>query len=190
MAFDPRYFPNMLVVDTCSVWNMLSSRSLSSAAFSSKRIFCITPMVVYECLYKKRKITPEADEMIGRLMVARGNGSFPVQECSLEDLVQVSNMAPSRLSSGELSCIAMAHKISTVAVMTDERLARSFAEKKLSLVVETTPRLYGWLHFHQLLSDSDHQNVINEHERYEKRPLTKFFNDTYEMALQYRLMDK
>ncbi len=55
MAFDPRSFCNLVAVDTCAVWNILSAKKLSLAAFSSGVHFVITPMVNYECLYKPRK---------------------------------------------------------------------------------------------------------------------------------------
>jgi len=78
----------------------------------------------------------------------------------------------------------------TLGVMTDEKLARRYAEKQLVLKVETTPRLYGWLHFQGHLSDADHGEVVAEHEKYENRPLTKFFQSAYESALHQRLYEK
>jgi hypothetical protein len=71
--------------------------------------------------------------------------------------------------------------------MTDERQARLYSEQSLRLIVETTPKLYAWLHYNRHLSDGDHGEVIAEHEKYERRPLTKFFNEAYVAALQYRL---
>ncbi len=189
MAFDPRTFHPMLVIDTCSVWNILSATKLHRAALSSKLTFCITPMVLYECIYKPRKnITKEAEELQARLEQSRNKGYFPVQECALEDLLIVSSSAPIGLSSGELSCIAMAYGISTIAFMTDERQARLFADGKLGLKVETTPRLYGWLHYNRHLLDSDHAEIVAEHEKHERRPLSTYFVEAYNTALQYRLM--
>lgn len=191
MAFDPRSFQPMVVTDTCAVWNILSARKLYRAAMTAKVTFCMTPMVLYECVHKPRKAyTPEMVELLGRLRSVRAEGAFPIQACELDDLLTVSLKAPARLSSGELSCIAMAYRISTIAVMTDERPARHYAEEKLNLRVETTPRLYGWLHFHRHLSDGDHPEIVVEHEQHERRPLTKFFNEAYEVALQYRLMNR
>lgn len=189
MSFDPRFFSPMVVTDTCSVWNILSARRLYSAAKSARLTFCITPMVLYECIRKPRKqTTREKEELIQRFATARDSGAFPVHHCDLDDLVAVCRIAPAALSSGELSCIAMAYKIRTMAVMTDERQARRFAEEKLGLRVETTPRLYGWLHFNRHLSDGDHPDVLAEHDKYERRPLTEYFKKAYESALQYRLM--
>lgn len=179
----------MAVTDTCSVWNLLSSQKLFRSACNANLHFCITPMVLYECLHKPRQtVTPEAAELINRLKTARANGSFPIQACDLNDLLQVSRSAPMKLGSGELSCIAIAYKITTMAFMSDDRRACKYAEDVLRLIVETTPRLYAWLHYCRHLTDSEHSEVITEHEKYERRPLTRFLNEAYELALQHRLM--
>lgn len=189
MAIDPTNFSPMAVSDTCSVWNILSSRKLFQAAKSAKVHFCITPMVLFECLLKPRSImTTEKDELITRLRKAREDGYFPIQECELNDLVELARKAPSGLGSGEISCIATAYRIRSIAFMTDEKKARKFAESKLSLTVETTPKLYAWLHFNCWLSDGDHVDIISEHKNYEKRPLTSFFQQAFEEALRCRLM--
>ncbi len=191
MAFDPHKFHQMLVTDTCSVWNLMSSRRLFHAACSANVYFCITPMVLFECLFKPRKlITPEKSELINRLKQARKNDAFPIHACDIDDLAEISRGAPKGLGSGELSCIAVAYRIMTFGVMTDEKRARRYAEKQLSLKVETTPRLYGWLHFQGYLSDADHSEVIAEHERYENRPLSEYFQSAYRSALQQRLYEK
>jgi predicted nucleic acid-binding protein len=187
MSFDPREFSKLLVTDTCAVWNLLSSDRLYKAAISAKLTFCITPMVLYECLYKPRNInTPKKAELKDRFLLETKKGQFPLQHCELDDLLAISKTAPVSLGSGELSCIAMAYKLKTIAVMTDERKARNYAENKLSLKVETTPKLYGWLHYHRHLIDGDHTDIISEHESFEKMPLTYFLNQAYEVALQYR----
>lgn len=191
MFFDPRKFHQMLVTDTCSVWNLMSTRRLFQAACSAKVYFCITPMVLFECLFKPRKsTTPEKTELINRLRQARKTGAFPVQACDIDDLAEITRGAPKGLGSGELSCIAVAYRIMTFGVMTDEKLARRYVEKQLTLKVETTPRLYGWLHFQGYLSDADHGEVIAEHEKYENRPLSKFLQSAYESALHQRLYEK
>jgi hypothetical protein len=189
MALNPRHFHAMAVTDTCAVWNLLSSQRLFRSACNAKLHFCITPMVLYECLHKPRQaVTPEAAELMRRLKSARANGMFPTQACDLQDLLQVSRAAPVKLSSGELSCMATVYKITTMAFMSDDRRACKYAEDVLRLIVETTPKLYAWLHYCRHLTDSDHPEVIAEHEKYERRPLTIFFNEAYEMALQHRLM--
>lgn len=72
--------------------------------------------------------------------------------------------------------------------MTDEKLARRYAQDTLGLPVETTPRLYGYLHYHMHLGGADHEEVIREHERFERRPLTRFLNQTFDDAMRCRLM--
>lgn len=189
MSFDPAVFSQVSVVDTCAVWNMLSSRLLYQAAIQSKRYFCLTPMVLYECLQNPRSnITPEQKQLMERLEDALEEGQFQRQECSLEDLLAISDKSPGKLGAGELSCLAIAYRIRTISMLTDEKLARDYASKTLKLEVGTTPRLYGYLHFHYHLSESDHGLVIEEHERFERRPLTKFLNEAFETALRCKLM--
>jgi hypothetical protein len=191
MAFDPRFFPDVSVVDTCSVWNMLSALRLYQASVQAKRHFCTTSMVLYECLQKPRShISPEKRQLMDRLSNARAKERFSIQECSLEDLASISAQAPKGLGSGEMSCIAIAYRIQSIAFMTDERQARVFAEQKLKLHVGTTPRLYGYLHYHQHLGTADHPEIIAEHERFEKRPLTKFLEDAFNEAMRARLMER
>lgn len=189
MSFDPSRFSQMVVSDTCAVWNMLSARRLFSAAVAAKVYFCITSMVAYECFFKPRsRITAESEELMKRLQNAQKNGAFRIQPCGLDDLLNVTRTAPKGLGAGELSCIAVAYNIRSLAFMTDEKQARYHAEVRLNLAVETTPRLYGFLHFHRHLSDSDHAEIIAEHERFEQRPLTSFFNEAYEHAMRSRCM--
>lgn len=189
MSFDPTRFAIASMVDTCAIWNILSSLRLTEAAVQAKLSFCITPVVLYECLQRPRSnITPDQQELMNRLVSNRAKGRFPVRGCSLDDLLTVSEKAPGKLGSGELSCIAVAYHIRNIAVMTDEKLARRYAQSSLGLSVETTPRLYGYLHYHQHLGGADHDEVIKEHERFEKRPLTQFFNQTFDEAMRCRLM--
>jgi predicted nucleic acid-binding protein len=190
MALDPAKFSKMSVVDTCAVWNMLSSRKIYQASVNAKLHFCITPMVLYECLHKPRSsMTSEKTELIRRMEQARENGGFPIEKCDLDDLVAVVQQSPKGLNSGEISCIATAYGIRSIALMTDESKARKFAAEKLGLAVETTPKLYAWLHFYRHLNDGDHDDVIREHELYEKKiPLTSFFKEAYKEAMRCRLM--
>lgn len=191
MSFDPSRFSLMVITDTCAVWNTLSSRLLFSAALSARVHFCITPMVAYECLQNPRSNpTSESNELMHRLREAQRNGHFPIQPCELDDLLEVSRTAPKGLGSGELSCIAVAYKVRTLAFMTDEKKARKFAQDGLKLGVETTSRLYGFLHFYMHLSDADHKSVVAEHERFEKRPLTEFLNEAYGEGIRCRLAER
>ncbi|MGY6217086.1 hypothetical protein ACW73L_18160 [Methylolobus aquaticus] len=191
MAIDPRHFSKAAVSDTCSVWNVLSSLTLFRASLGAGAHFCITPMVLYECQYKPRKHMNDAKiEMMKRLNEAREGGAFPIQACDLDDLATLVLQAPKGLGSGELSCIAAAYRIRSIAFMTDEKQARHFASNGLGRNVETTPKLYAWLHYHQHLTDVDHHDIVREHELYESRPLTSFFTEAYGEALRCRLMDR
>jgi predicted nucleic acid-binding protein len=189
MSYDPARFAPVSVVDTCAIWNMLSSLRINQAAIQAKLHFCVTPVVLYECLHKPRSnITTEQKTLMTRLRNERNAGRFPVQQCSLDDLLAISSKAPGRLGSGELSCIATAFRIRSIALMTDEKLARNYARDGLGLQVETTPRLYGYLHYHLHLGGADHDEVIKEHERFERRPLSQFFHQMFEEAMRCRLM--
>ncbi|MGZ8175948.1 MAG: hypothetical protein ACXWT8_22270 [Methylobacter sp.] len=190
MALNPSVFNLNNVTDTCSVWNVLSSKKLYLAATNAKVDFCITSTVLYECLYKPRSSsTPEDTEMIDRLKNARNQNKFPVIECDLDSLALIASTAPKGLGSGELSCIAASYQIRNVSFMTDEYKARQFSANELKLNVQTTPMLYAWLHFHFHLSDSDHRSVLEEHECFEKKiRLTNFFEDAYQEAARCRLM--
>lgn len=191
MAIDPRSCSRMLVTDTCSIWNMLSARKLFSSAILARLHFSITPMVEFECLYNAGNAgSGEQEELQSRFRAARSRGELTIQPCDLESLIEVARRAPVGLGSGELSCIATVFRISTMAVLTDDKQARYHAEQRLSLPVETTPKIYAWLHYSRHLSDGDHGDIICEHERYERRPLTKFLNLAYESALQFRLMEQ
>lgn len=93
MAIDPTKFSKMAVSDTCAVWNMLSSRKLFQAAKSANIHFCITPMVLFECVLKPRTITtPEKQELITRFQKAQNDGYFPIQECELDDLAELARL--------------------------------------------------------------------------------------------------
>lgn len=189
MNFDPAKFSPASVVDTCSIWNMLSSVRINQAALQARIHFCITPVVLYECLGKPRPTLSESQqELIKRFQKELAGGRFPIQECSLDDLVAITSKAPMRLGSGELSCIATAYRIRNIAVMTDDKSARESARRNFGLRVETTPTLYGYLHYHQHLGDADHPEVIKEHEHFEARPLTSFFEATYREAMRCRQM--
>ena len=168
---------------------MLSSIRMNQAVIQAKIHFCTTSVVLYECLGKPRSTATEGGELLkSRLRKELTAGRFSLQECSLDDLIAVTSKAPARLGSGELSCIATAYRIRSIAVMTDDKRARDSAQQKFGLRVETTPRLYGYLHYHRHLSDADHPDVINEHERFENRPLTKFLDATYREAMRCKQM--
>ena len=109
---------------------------------------------------------------------------------SLEDLQEIEILERrKKLGKGELSSIAFA-KRTRQAFLTDDKNALKLALEVLpSGHVQTTPDLFCWLIFEQLLGDSDKQVVISQHESL-KRPLKEQFEECYLLALQYRLASR
>lgn len=188
MAIDPSKFHLINVADTCSVWNVLSSVTLHSAAKEARCEFCITSFVRYECLHKTRKKTPTSaeTELMRRLAQEQGRGGFVAHSCDIGDLQAIKLLeSRKRLGKGELSSIAFAMKIGQ-AVITDDMKARKLAEDSGHVHIQTTPHLFSWLIFKGRLGDSDKGTVIAQH-RAMDRPLAPHFEKAYEMALQCRL---
>ncbi len=184
---DPLKFHLHNVADTCSVWNVLSSKRLYAAATEARCGFCITSFVLYECLIKPRKsITSVQQELIDRLLVERKRGAFKEHSCDIGDLQAIKVLeSRKRLGKGELSSIAFAMKIGQ-AVITDDMKARELAHRSGHLLVQTTPHLFAWLIFNDRLGDSDKSTVITQHEAM-KQILGPHFERAYEMALQCKL---
>jgi hypothetical protein len=188
MPVDPTHFHPLNVADTCSVWNVLSSRLLYARAVISKCFFSCTEFVRYECLFKKRRsLSLEDQELQSRLRKEMVNGQFQCFGADVEDLQDVEILQNrKRLSLGELSSIAFANKTKQ-AFLTDDQKARRLAEAVLGAdYVQTTPHLFGWLLFTGSLQDSDKDHVISEHAAM-KRPLGRFFEEMYFWALEQRL---
>ena len=188
MAIDPSKFHLVNVADTCSVWNVLSSTTLHSAAKEARCEFCITSFVRYECLYKARKKPPTNTEaeLMRRLTHEQGRGGFAAHSCDIGDLQAIKLLeSRKRLGKGELSSIAFAMKIGQ-AVITDDMKARKLAQDSGHTRIQTTPHLFSWLIFRGRLGDSDKSTVIAQHTAMD-RPLAPHFETAYEMALQCRL---
>lgn len=187
MAIDPSKFHLINVADTCSVWNVLSSQRLYSAAKEARCDFCITEFVRYECLVKPRK-APSAvdDQLIKRLTTEQGRGAFRAHACSIDDLQAIELLEKRRrLGKGELSSIAFAMKIRQ-AVITDDQKARKLASDAGHALVQTTPHLFSWLMFTGKLGDSDKALVIQQHEEMDQ-DLAPHFEKAYAMALECKL---
>lgn len=187
MAIDPSKFYLINVADTCSVWNVLSSQRLYSAAKEARCDFCITEFVRYECLVKPRKAPSAADDkLIRRLITEQGRGSFRAHACSIDDLQVIELLEKrKRLGKGELSSIAFAMKIRQ-AVITDDQKARKLASDAGHALVQTTPHLFSWLMFTGKLGDSDKALVIQQHEEMEQ-DLAPHFEQAYTMALKCKI---
>jgi hypothetical protein len=190
MAIDITKFTLLNVIDTCSVWNLLSSKVLYQAARSARCNFCCTGFVIYECLFKPRKDQQSKKELQERLIKEQNNGNFKSHHISIEDLQEIDILERRKhLSKGELSSIVFA-KRTCQAFLTDDQGARILAANVIDCtLVQTTPHLFGWLYYTGFLGDSDKDIIINEHEKFEGRPLSKYFNDAYMKALAVKLRD-
>ena len=77
MAIDPSRFQTTSVVDTCAVWNILSSNCLYTAATVANCHFVITSFVEYECLRKPRTRVRTSDhELVSQLRRKHSKGLF------------------------------------------------------------------------------------------------------------------
>jgi len=183
MAIDPSTFYPVNVMDTCSVWNVLSSLRLYAAAQAAGCEFCMTGFVYYECLVKKRGAVKEADRtLMDRLQRAQRDGAFQVHASTINDLQQVAQLEQrKKLGVGEISSIAFAMKINQ-AVMTDDQKARRLAQDAGHARVQTTPHLFSWLFFTGKLSEADKGAIIQQHVEM-GQPLKPHFERAHEMAL-------
>lgn len=187
MAIDPSKFHLVNVADTCSVWNVLSSRQLYAAAKEAKCEFCITEFVQYECLVKPRTAPTAADlELRDRLEREQTKGCFKAHSCSIADLQAIVDLeSRKRLGKGELSSIAFAMRIQQ-AVITDDQKARKLATNARHALTQTTPHLHSWLLFSGFLTDSDHTLIVSQHQEMEGS-LGPHLCDARDLALQCKL---
>lgn len=187
MSIDPSKFQQVNVVDTCAVWNVLSSLRLYNASKEAQCEFCITDFVRYECLVKTRTALNAAGRtLISRLIAEQSRGAFKSHSCSIDDLQAVNVLEQrKRLGKGELSTIAFAMKIRQ-AVLTDDQKARRLAADAGHSLIQTTPHLFSWLIFNGRLGDSDKSLVIDQHEAMEQN-LTPHFERAYFIALECKL---
>ena len=195
---DPSKFKPYNVVDSCSIWNILSSMILYKAAISDSAgcLFCCTSFVNYECLIKPRSnITQQEEQLKKRLISEKSKGKqFSDFHLSVEDLQDVEVLEKRKnLGKGELSSIVFAKKTNQ-PFLTDDKGARKLAEGLLeSGQVQTTPHLCGWLFYTNILSDSDKNKIINEHSSFRtttRGNLTPFFESMYQKAFEYQLMHR
>ena len=189
MALDVSSFERLVVADTCSVWNVLSSRVLHRSGSGAGCCFSITSFGLYECLHKPRTKVSAADvELKRRLVAARTAGEFQSYPLDVEDLQDVAVLERrQRLSKGELAAIAFARK-TRQALLTDDQGARALAATAMDQrLVQTTPHLLGWLVFVGRIGDSDIDGIIEEHESL-RRPLRPFLLAMYQEGMRCRLM--
>lgn len=187
MSIDPSSFHRVNVTDTCSVWNVLSSTRLHSAAREANCDFCVTSFVQYECLIKPRSSPTEADqELRRRLKQEQIGGQFVAHSCDIGSLQDVRILeSRKRLGMGEISSIAFAMRAGQ-AVLTDDQKARRLASAAGHELVQTTPHLLSWLIFTHKLGDSDVPVVVRQHKDL-GGDLGPHLEHAYRLALQCKL---
>lgn len=191
MEIDVTKFNCLNVIDTCAIWNILSSKVFYSTSRNAGCYFTLTNYVRYECLEKPRT-NPSGKEfkLQHRLKGLLNKNEMECYELSIADLQDVGILrSRKKLGMGELSSIAFAKKINQ-SFLTDDREARKFAANIITKQkVQTTPHLLGWLFFKGELLDGDLDPIIKEHIEYE-RQLGEFFREVYIEALRCKAMFK
>lgn len=187
MSIDVSQFVLNNVVDTCAVWNILSSDLLYSTSRDAACLLCCTETVRYECLDAKRsRPTGEDQALIGRMRAAIARGEIVVYALDVEDLQdEMALRNRKRLGRGELSSIVWAIK-TRQAFLTDDQAARALARTVLPAGhVQTTPHLLGWLTFTGRIGGRDKDHIVAEHAAM-LGPLGNYFEKAYGLALEYR----
>lgn len=192
MKVDVRSFAPTNAIDTCAIWNVLSSSCLASAARGKQRWFVVADYVRYEALDRARTNAEPSELKLqtkfrDRLDKRQG---FSRESVSLADLQAVSNHpAIRRLGEGEIAALALARTM-RIGFMTDDQKARAAAADINVGTAHTTPHLLGWLIYEGALGDGDYSTVIAEHEASvpkRRGQLSKYFRDAYEEACRCRL---
>lgn len=175
------------MIDSCSLWNILSSLVVYSVLLENKFSFSITGFVEYECLYKPRTIHNKMDaELQTKLKSEIDKGNVTCYNLTIEDL-QDDFVLKNRntIGIGELSSIAFAKKVS-ISFLTDDQKARRIAMDILGKEqVQTTSLILGWLFYTSLLSEGDIDAIIKSHNEY-FRPLEKYFREVHNEALRLK----
>ena len=178
-----------VVVDTCAIWNLLSSQKLYTTCGALGFHFVVAQYCIYESLHKPRKKPAAADaELRERLARARSRGQFNDHPLSVEDLQEVELLRQrKRLGKGELATIALAKRFN-LGAQTDDDRGEKLAVAVLSLGrVQTTPHVLSWLFFHRHLQDHELNAIIEEHEAV-GRNMSVRFRSAYNQALHARLL--
>jgi hypothetical protein len=154
-------FERLNVADTCSLWNILSSKVLSSTADAVGVKLCTTTFVRYECLHKPGPPRPERRELQKRLNARIDSGSIQCHPIDIEDLQELETLQNrKRVSVGELSVIIFARK-TRQAVLTDDIGAQKLARQELgAALVQSTSHLFAWLYFNSQVNDGDKDQIV------------------------------
>jgi hypothetical protein len=163
---DVRTFAPISAIDTCSIWNLLSSPLLLATALRKGRSFAVAGYVRHEALEKPRtKPTAAELAMQGEFKRRLSNGQgFTEVPMALADLQAVATLPESRkLGSGEIAALALARTLRS-AILTEDRGARKAAPRAGVGQAQTTPQLLGWLFYEGELTDGDVTVIISQHE--------------------------
>ncbi len=188
-------FPAVVAIDTCAVWNILSSRTLTVAAKGQNRHFLLAEYVRYECLVKPRKPSESGRSLRTKLREELALGRhFSAFSLAVDDLRElVASVGPiRRFHNGELAALALATKLGN-GFLTDDRAARTLGENLLGASrVRTTPHLVGWLVYCRQLTDGDIPTIIADNAAFrgENGRLGGFIQKCYEHAMGLRLRNR
>ncbi len=193
MAVDVRIFAPLSSIDTCAVWNVLSSRRLSTAAAARGRNFILVDYVRYECLTRPRANPSESDIQLQDLLRKKlERGDVTTLTVDVNDLREIARVdLVRRLGRGEIAAIALARKIRGAFLSDDRAAYRIACDAFPEQPSQTTPQLVGWLVYVGELTDGDFEIVVREHNDATGRStLSAYFRKTYQMALHHRLAER
>ncbi|MBF0602460.1 MAG: hypothetical protein HQL07_02060 [Nitrospirae bacterium] len=189
---DVTTFPLASTIDTCSIWFMLASHTLTRAAKAKNLNFIVSGFVRYESLesYHPAPGTPQHRmQDIFRSLLEKGD-QFSQHELNVNDLREVARLnGIKHLGKGELTSIVLAMKM-RLGFMTDDKggkkLARSLSHQ---IEVRTTPLLLGWLVYTGAMGDSEASNAIKEHDAvHGSNGLKSYLQNCYDSGMHYRLI--
>jgi predicted nucleic acid-binding protein len=190
MRINIKVFNKLNVIDTCSVWHLLSSDKLYNMAIVEKCYFSFTKYVQYECLHKPRTISkPEDERLREKLQKEIDKSSFQAYSISVDDLQSIMNLEERKaLSKGELSSIVFAQK-TRQAFLTDDQGARKLSGFYIGAEnTQTIPHLFGWLSYIKKILDNEKSSIIQEHEDNGGK-LSRYFEEVFIEAQRLLLME-
>jgi hypothetical protein len=188
MELNPKAFARSNFTDTCSIWNLLSSKTLLLIARRAGCDFLLTEYVVYECLVKPRSSESSQETALKSSLIGeRAAGRFTTYRLSVEDLQDLTRLQQiRRLGRGELTSIVLAEKF-RIAFLTDDKAARKLGNTVLgSDRTQTVPHLVAWLTYEGEVLDGEKAAIVLEHSQM-GRPLAKHIEDGHLLGLQARL---
>lgn len=194
ITVDVSVFAPISAIDTCSVWNLLSSKMLLGAALRKGRGFAVAAYVRYEALEKSRKKPTSTAELAMQSEFRRHlteGRSFTEVPMSVADLQAVASLPEvQKLGRGEVAALALARRL-RAAILTEDQGARKAAPNVGAGSAQTTPQLLGWLLYEGELTDGDVAVIISEHEasvEENRGRLTAYFRAIHVEACRCRLL--